>query len=167
VSIHPKPHKNAPALSAANMSNFPTLNQNTSGTAAGLSATLVVGSGGTGATSASGARTNLGATGKYAQTFGDGATTSYLITHNLATNDVIVGVYFVGTPFQVALCEVQLTSANTVTLVFPTASTWSLPSRAYKTPRARAGGTVALPASGPVFSHPQGAWPNTRFEIGP
>ena len=40
---------------------FPTLNQNTSGTAAGLSATLAVASGGTGATSAPNALTALGA----------------------------------------------------------------------------------------------------------
>jgi hypothetical protein len=41
---------NAPAISAANMTAFPTLNQNTTGTAAGLSSTLSVGSGGTGLT---------------------------------------------------------------------------------------------------------------------
>lgn len=39
------------ALTIAVAGDFPTLNQNTSGTAAGLSATLVVGSGGTGVTS--------------------------------------------------------------------------------------------------------------------
>lgn len=39
------------ALSIAVAGDFPTLNQNTSGTAAGLSSTLVVGSGGTGQTS--------------------------------------------------------------------------------------------------------------------
>jgi hypothetical protein len=38
------------ALTIAVAADFPTLNQNTSGTAAGLSSTLVVGSGGTGAT---------------------------------------------------------------------------------------------------------------------
>lgn len=38
------------AISAAVAADFPTLNQNTSGTAAGLSTTLVVGSGGTGLT---------------------------------------------------------------------------------------------------------------------
>jgi hypothetical protein len=113
--------KNAPALSAANMTSFPTLNQSTSGTAAGLSVTLAVGSGGTNATTAAGARTNLGATGKYAATFGDGSTTSYVITHSLGTNDVIVGVYYVATPFQVVQCEVQLTSTNTITLVFAVA----------------------------------------------
>ena len=47
-------------MTAIQVSDVPTLNQNTSGTAAGLSSTLVVGSGGTGATTASGARTNLG-----------------------------------------------------------------------------------------------------------
>jgi hypothetical protein len=103
------------------MTSFPTLNQSTSGTAAGLSATLVVLSGGTGSTTAAGARTNLGATGKYAATFGDGSTLSYVITHNLNTNDVIVGVFFVGTPFQVVECEKQLTSVNTVTLLFGSA----------------------------------------------
>jgi hypothetical protein len=54
-----------PALgtpASGNLSNctFPTLNQNTTGTAAGLSSTLVIGSGGTGATTAADARTNLG-----------------------------------------------------------------------------------------------------------
>ena len=39
---------NGTALSAATAADFPTLNQNTSGTAAGLSTTLVIGSGGTG-----------------------------------------------------------------------------------------------------------------------
>jgi hypothetical protein len=42
------------ALSIAVAGDFPTLNQNTTGTAAGLSATLVVGSGGTGATTLTG-----------------------------------------------------------------------------------------------------------------
>ncbi len=46
--------------SAASLTNFPTLNQNTSGTAAGLSSTLAIGSGGTGATTAEAARTALG-----------------------------------------------------------------------------------------------------------
>ena len=61
------PTMTAPVLGTPVSGNFssgtftwPTFNQNTSGTAAGLSATLAVGSGGTGATTASGARTNLG-----------------------------------------------------------------------------------------------------------
>jgi hypothetical protein len=156
---------NAPALSAANMNNFPTFNQNTTGTAAGLSGsqtantvyaapsgsagtasfraltaldvpilnqnttgsaaslstTLAIASGGTGATTAAGARTNLGTVGKFAVTFGDGVATTYVITHNLGTLDVIPEVYFVATPFQVANCEMQLTSINTTTLLFAVA----------------------------------------------
>jgi hypothetical protein len=50
----------SPSGSAASLTSFPTLNQNTTGTAAGLSSTLIVGSGGTGATTAAGARSNLG-----------------------------------------------------------------------------------------------------------
>lgn len=56
VVLSTSPTLVTPALgtpSSGNLANctFPTLNQNTTGTAAGLSATLVVGSGGTGATS--------------------------------------------------------------------------------------------------------------------
>ena len=50
----------APNGSAASLTSFPTLNQNTTGTAAGLSSTLALGSGGTGATTAEGARSALG-----------------------------------------------------------------------------------------------------------
>jgi len=57
----------ASGLSASDIPELPankitsgTLSQNTTGTAAGLSATLAIGSGGTGATTASGARTALG-----------------------------------------------------------------------------------------------------------
>lgn len=45
--------------SAANLTSFPTLNQNTTGTAAGLSATLVVGSGGTGVATSTGSGANV------------------------------------------------------------------------------------------------------------
>ena len=48
-----------PSIAVA--ADFPTLNQNTTGTAAGLSATLAIASGGTGATSAGAALTALGA----------------------------------------------------------------------------------------------------------
>jgi len=57
------------ALSIAVAADFPTLNQNTTGTAAGLSSTLVVGSGGTGTATAftAGSVVFAGASGTYSQ----------------------------------------------------------------------------------------------------
>lgn len=50
-----------------------------------------VGKGGTGATTAAGARTNLGAAGKFVGTItGDGTTTTFTLTHNLGTVAVSV-----------------------------------------------------------------------------
>jgi hypothetical protein len=59
---------NFPALllrtngSAAALTNFPTFNQNTTGTASNVTGTVAVANGGTGATNAASARTNLGGT---------------------------------------------------------------------------------------------------------
>ena len=50
----------APNGSAANLTSFPTFNQNTTGTASNVTGTVAVLNGGTGATTTSGARTNLG-----------------------------------------------------------------------------------------------------------
>jgi hypothetical protein len=50
----------SPTGSAANLTSFPTFNQNTTGTASNVTGTVAVANGGTGATTASGARTNLG-----------------------------------------------------------------------------------------------------------
>ena len=50
----------APNGSAASLTSFPTFNQNTTGTASNVTGTVAVANGGTGATTASGARTNLG-----------------------------------------------------------------------------------------------------------
>jgi hypothetical protein len=47
-------------VSAAVAGDFPTLNQNTTGTASNVTGTVAVANGGTGSTTASGARTNLG-----------------------------------------------------------------------------------------------------------
>ena len=51
-----------PTFRAVVAADIPTLNQNTTGTAANVSGTVAVANGGTGATTAAGARTNLGAT---------------------------------------------------------------------------------------------------------
>ena len=60
---------------------------------------------------------------KYATTFGDGSSTSYTITHNLNTKNVIVRVYYTGGTFDEIECDVLHATANTVTLVFLTAPT--------------------------------------------
>jgi hypothetical protein len=50
----------SPSGSAASLTSFPTFNQNTTGTAANVTGTVAVANGGTGATTAAVARTNLG-----------------------------------------------------------------------------------------------------------
>lgn len=52
----------APTFRAIVPSDVPTLNQNTTGTAANVTGTVAIANGGTGSTTASGARSNLGAT---------------------------------------------------------------------------------------------------------
>lgn len=54
----------------------------------------------------------------YAASFGDGAATSYVITHNLNTLDVNVYIYENGGSKRQVICEIQHTSVNSVTLVF-------------------------------------------------
>ena len=63
------------------------------------------------------------ATRKYASDVGDGATTSVVVTHNLGTVDVVVGLYGKASPFAEVTCDVQHTTANTITLVFAVAPT--------------------------------------------
>lgn len=53
---------------------------------------LPIANGGTGAATASGARTNLAAAGKFAATIGDGAATTFVVNHNLGTEDVTVAI---------------------------------------------------------------------------
>jgi hypothetical protein len=68
-------------LSIAEAADFPTLNQNTSGTAAGLSATLAVASGGTGQTTAQAAINALTAV--------SGATNEHILTKDTATGNAV------------------------------------------------------------------------------
>lgn len=79
--------------------------------------------GGTGATTIAGAKTNLGFLTRYATNIGDGTTTSYTVTHNLGTQDVTVTIYRNSAPFDVVYADVQLSTTNTVTLIFGTAPT--------------------------------------------
>lgn len=86
---------------------------------------VAVADGGTGASTAAGARTNLGAVGKYSATIGDGAATSFTInqsTHGLAADGTnTVAVYDATSGQQV---YPQVTVANgtgNVTIAFTTA----------------------------------------------
>lgn len=57
---------------------------------------------------------------KFSQAITGGAT-SEVITHNLGTQDVTVGVYNASSPFDEEFCDVEHTSTNTITLRFSTA----------------------------------------------
>lgn len=86
-----------------------------------VSGQLAVTNGGTGASTASGARTNLGATTKFSADVGDGSSTSITVTHNLGTKDAIVQVRDNNTPYDQVQVEVQYATTNTVTLIFSVA----------------------------------------------
>ena len=76
--------------------------------------------GGTGAVTATAARTAIGAAGKATGTItGTGAATAFVIAHSLATADVVVSVRANATNEQVG-CQIVATAAN-VTVTFATA----------------------------------------------
>ena len=60
---------------------------------------------------------------KYAANVGDGSATSYTITHNLNTRDVIVSVYEATGSYAEVVCDVNHATANTITLLFSVAPT--------------------------------------------
>ena len=60
---------------------------------------------------------------KYAASVGDGAATSYTVTHNLNTRDVIVTVYDNSAPYAEVITDVAHTTTNTVTIAFSVAPT--------------------------------------------
>ena len=60
---------------------------------------------------------------KYAANVGDGSNTSYTITHNLNTRDVVVTVYDNSSPYAEVICDVQHTSTTAITLLFSVAPT--------------------------------------------
>lgn len=77
--------------------------------------------GGTNASTAAGARANLAAATVVAATVGDGAATTYTVTHNFATRDVLVQVYQTATPWAQVYADVTLPSVNTATVTFASA----------------------------------------------
>lgn len=60
---------------------------------------------------------------KYAANVGDGVATSYTITHNLGTRDVIVSVYEGSGSYAEVICDVNHATTNTITLLFSVAPT--------------------------------------------
>lgn len=58
---------------------------------------------------------------RFSQTVGDGASTSIAVTHSLNTQDVAVAVRSMTSPFSLVYPDVQVTDANTVTVVFSVA----------------------------------------------
>lgn len=76
--------------------------------------------GGTGSTTAAGARTNLGATGKSTGLIGNGSATSIVYTHNLGSQHVIVQC-FDATTNELVETDVTLTSTTQVTIGFAAA----------------------------------------------
>lgn len=79
--------------------------------------TVPVASGGTGATTATGARTNLGATGKYAADIGNGSLTTITVNHALNTTDVTVFVYLKSSGAHV-IPDIVIVDANNITVTF-------------------------------------------------
>lgn len=83
-----------------------------------------VANGGTGANTAQIARQNLGATTKFAQSIGDGlGGTSYTVTHNLGSQDVVVMLREAGAPFSKVEADIQFTDNNSILINFAVAPT--------------------------------------------
>lgn len=60
---------------------------------------------------------------KYSTNVGDASATSYTITHNLGTRDVVVSVYEASGSYAEVICDVQHSTTNTITLLFSVAPT--------------------------------------------
>lgn len=81
---------------------------------------VAVASGGTGATDAATARSNLSAAGKFSATIGNGSSTSIAVTHSLGTKDVTVSLRDVASD-AVVDTDWTATSTSVVTFDFTTA----------------------------------------------
>ena len=77
--------------------------------------------GGTGSTTAAGARANLGATTKVSASVGNGSATSIVVTHSLNTRDLQVQLFEVASPYAQVFTDVELTTVDTLTLTFSVA----------------------------------------------
>ena len=110
------PALGTPASGILTNCTFPTLNQNTTGSAATLTT----------------ARTINGepfdgsadiATGYADATVGDNSATSITVNHDLGSRNVVVQVFETDSPYDQVFCEIERTDANNVELKFRTAPT--------------------------------------------
>lgn len=60
---------------------------------------------------------------KYSTTIGDGAATSYTVTHNLGTKNLHVTLSRVASPYDTVYADVSFTTVNSITVVFAAAPT--------------------------------------------
>lgn len=60
---------------------------------------------------------------RYSVDVGDNSSVAIVVTHNLGTRDVIVQIRSATTPWEQVLCDVEMTSTNTITLRFAVAPT--------------------------------------------
>lgn len=58
---------------------------------------------------------------RYAATFGDGSNTSYTVTHNLGSEDVVVSVRYAASTKDAVLADWRVSSSNAIILTFATA----------------------------------------------
>lgn len=58
---------------------------------------------------------------KYTATVGDGAKTSYVITHNLNSRDIVIMLRESASPYAQVITDVEMTTVNTVTVKFAVA----------------------------------------------
>lgn len=72
----------------------------------------------TGTTTREVSATDVGATQKKSFPLGDGSATSFVLTHNLNSKDVVVSIRETASPYAMVITDVEMTTVNTVTVKF-------------------------------------------------
>lgn len=106
----------------------------------------------------------------YTQVIGDGSSSSFIVTHNLGIRNVIVVVYRSVAPYDEVEADVQLTDANTVTVLTTTAPSSGQYTVAVSGPGAAGGGDqsyvydgTGTPASIWTVTHSLGKYPSVMI----